>query len=304
MKLAEKELSYQKEFLEALFKNSMEAIILIDQNHHVVDINEKFSELFSYDLAEIKGMNMDDVLDTAKDGSADRDLTKSVLRGKTFIHESTRYSKDGRPIDVMIKGVPVVIDGEFVGGYGIYSDISERKRNEEKLQHISLHDQLTGLFNRTYFEEEMRRLALSRDYPISIISADLDGLKLVNDAMGHAKGDKLLKACADVLRLSLRRSDILARVGGDEFIILLPLTPKKTGQEILKRIRTRAAKHPELPLSISLGIATADNNSVSLDDVYKKADDLMYRDKKRRKSSTHNRFRHKMPNVFTSREQE
>lgn len=165
----------------------------------------------------------------------------------------------------------------------LVSDITERKINEEKLEYLSMHDTLTGLYNRAFFEEEMRRLDGSREYPITIISADVDGLKLINDTMGHTKGDQLLKACAAILRKSLRSSDILARIGGDEFVVILPRTDKKTGNRIIQRIRSNSTsynlEHNELPLSISLGAATAQSAEVPLHAVYKKADDLMYRDK-------------------------
>ncbi len=165
----------------------------------------------------------------------------------------------------------------------LVSDITERKINEEKLEYLSMHDTLTGLYNRAFFEEEMRRLSGSREYPITIISADVDGLKLINDTMGHAKGDQLLKACADILRKSLRTSDILARVGGDEFVVILPKADKKTGNQIIKRIRSNSSsynlEHNELPLSISMGAATAQSAEAPLHAVYKKADDLMYSDK-------------------------
>jgi hypothetical protein len=103
-------------------------------------------------------------------------------------------------------------------------DITDEKRYQEKLEYLSLHDSLTGLYNRAFFEAEIERLFHSREYPISIMSADLDGLKLINDTMGHDRGDSLLKTCARVVKESLRRSDVLARVGGDEFAVILPRT--------------------------------------------------------------------------------
>jgi len=162
-------------------------------------------------------------------------------------------------------------------------DVTEKKKFEKKLKYISLHDQLTGLYNRAYFEEELKRLNSSREYPITIIAADVNGLKLVNDTVGHDKGDELLTACAQVLKRTFRSSDILARVGGDEFVVLLPRTGEKAGWSILKRLHSSIEKHnrehPELPLSVSFGIATADDPEQSLKEVYKIADDLMYQEK-------------------------
>jgi len=160
------------------------------------------------------------------------------------------------------------------------------------LEYLSLYDRLTGIFNRAFFELELTRLDGSRDYPITILTADLDSLKLINDTMGHETGDSMLIACAQVLKKSLRTSDILARVGGDEFAAILPLTDKVTGEYIAHRIRQILAEYnldkEELPMGISVGVATAVSAEKDLYDLFKRADDLMYRDKLHRGSSTRN----------------
>lgn len=172
----------------------------------------------------------------------------------------------------------------------VFDDITEKKAYADQLKLMSMKDQLTGIYNRTYFEEELKRYTSSRDYPITIISADVDGLKLINDTMGHDKGDKVLRASAKVLQDSLRKSDILARTGGDEFTALLPFTDKKTGEIIVSRIKDKITKynneHDDLPLSISIGVGTAKSQSKDLNEVLKEADDLMYRDKLYRSLST------------------
>lgn len=181
--------------------------------------------------------------------------------------------------------------GNIDGAIETFRDITERKCYEERLQHLSLHDQLTGLYNRSYFESEVNRLNKSREYPITVLFADLDNLKLINDSMGHHTGDKLLKYCTAVLRRSLRGSDILARIGGDEFAAILPRTSKKAGEEIVSRISLQLEhynqkKRKNQPfLSISLGLATAEDAGESLLETVKEADDLMYRDKLHRGAS-------------------
>lgn len=173
--------------------------------------------------------------------------------------------------------------GNITGAIESIRDITDRKRYEEQLKYLSLHDQLTGLYNRTFFEAEILRLNNSREYPITVISADVDNLKLFNDTLGHDRGDELLKACAAVLKQALRKSDILARVGGDEFAAILPRTDEKTGAEIAKRINHYASlynsRHTDLHLSISAGAATAESRAVSLAQALKTSDDLMYRQK-------------------------
>lgn len=293
-KRAEKALSEQIQFFEALFKNSMDAVVLFDVNHRVLEINQVFTDIFGYKLEEIRGMNLDDVMNFGKPNTASRNLTRSVMKGEKPAIEGKRYSKDGQPIDMLIKGVPVLIDGEFVGGYGIYADITERKRYEDQLKFLSLHDPLTGLYNRGFFDAEISRLSKSREFPITIISADLDGLKLINDTLGHSKGDEMLVACADILKNSLRSSDILARIGGDEFAALLPRTDKLTGESLRTRIKENTKRYndsnDDLYFRISLGVATADSAKTSLTELIKNVDDLMYRDKMSHRPITHNKM--------------
>jgi len=173
--------------------------------------------------------------------------------------------------------------GYVTGFKGIGKDVTERIRYEQRLEYLSMHDQLTGVYNRTFFETELSRLSKSREYPVSIISADLDGLKLINDTMGHDAGDKQLQACASVLKKSLRQADILARVGGDEFSAILLQTGKSKGEAIVRRIRRNVNRYnranEKRPLGISVGIATAEQSDISLKELFKRADDMMYRNK-------------------------
>ena len=150
-----------------------------------------------------------------------------------------------------------------------------------KIRELSYYDSLTGLYNRRFFEVELERLDSKRQLPISILMADLNGLKIINDSYGHKMGDQMLKKAAEILKSSLREEDILARQGGDEFIILLPQTDQKTSAEIIQRIKEKTGKIDglELPLSIAVGQATKFSPEEDIGEVIKAADNQMYENK-------------------------
>lgn len=177
--------------------------------------------------------------------------------------------------------------GEFVGIRSSNSDITSRKETEEQLEYLSLRDKLTDLYNRAYLESEMNRLEGGRSYPLTIIVADLDGLKLANDTFGHKKGDELLIVASDLMRNCLRKEDIIARVGGDEFIVLMPGTNQTNGEMVARRIQQAVDNYnnsrKDLPLGISIGVATCEGPEVFLEATMRRADDLMYQNKRLRK---------------------
>lgn len=162
------------------------------------------------------------------------------------------------------------------------SMIQDEDRKSEELFHISTHDALTGLGNRAYFDTEMARLCSGRQGPVSVVMADIDGLKACNDTAGHAAGDALLKAAARILIESFRAEDIIARIGGDEFGVLLPGMDSAQVENAIKRVRNLSDRYKtgieDIPLSISLGFATA-ANPAELMEAFKHADQRMYFDK-------------------------
>ena len=158
----------------------------------------------------------------------------------------------------------------------------ERKQVELKLQYLSTHDALTSLYNRVFFEEELARMERSRQRPISVVMIDLNGLKQVNDSQGHAAGDELLRRAARVFKCVFRSEDVVARVGGDEFAVLLPSTDAPTSEVVIERVRKCIGDDgnppSDPPLSFALGAATVHGHE-SLAEVLKTADMRMYEDK-------------------------
>lgn len=163
----------------------------------------------------------------------------------------------------------------------ITRNITERKNNELYIAYLSYHDQLTGLYNRRFFEEEIVRIDNENSLPLTLAMLDVNGLKLTNDAFGHIAGDNLLTNIAKLLKKECRSSDVIARIGGDEFVILFPNTGSDKAAEIVKRIyQMAAATHvANIILSVSIGWETKTNMTQSIDELFIKAEDHMYQKK-------------------------
>ena len=159
-------------------------------------------------------------------------------------------------------------------------DITERKKEQQRIKYLSFHDELTGLYNRRYFENEINRLNDARTLPISIIVADLDNLKFINDNYGHIEGDKYIIKAADILSNIFRSEDIIARIGGDEFAVILPDTTSEVAAGIVERIKEEFDNCNDYKsFAISIGYASKKNYSLSLEEIFIQADKEMYRDK-------------------------
>jgi diguanylate cyclase (GGDEF)-like protein/PAS domain S-box-containing protein/putative nucleotidyltransferase with HDIG domain len=162
-----------------------------------------------------------------------------------------------------------------------------RNSFEEKIRYLSYNDQLTGLYNRRFYEEELGRLDSENHIPLTLVMADVNGLKLTNDAFGHKLGDVLLTRFASILKKECRSNDIIARIGGDEFVILLPETDAKNAEKVINRINSAVnnEKMDTVILSVSIGYAVKQYESDDLNDVFKKAEDEMYKNKLSESSS-------------------
>jgi len=290
-KRAEEELREKEERLQALMDSSPIGISWSDTEGNIEYINRKFHELFGYTIDDIP--TVDEWRRLAYPDPAYRKTVPSLV---AMLAEAKKGKDEATPVEVTpIEVTPTCKDGstrwvEYTGAFAsnrilaIYKDITERKQGEEKLRSLSLHDPLTGLYNRVYFEEEMSRIEKGRCDAVGIVSCDVDGLKLVNDTLGHDQGDHVLVLAARVIRESFRKGDLVARMGGDEFSVLLSDVTEPIIENACQRIREAVAGYnatnPELPLSISVGYAISNRfHRRNLKDLFKEADNNMYRRK-------------------------
>jgi len=172
---------------------------------------------------------------------------------------------------------------------GVHIDIDNEIKTREKIEYLSFHDSLTGLYNYRYFNEEIKRVSGSRYYPITLVVGDLDNLKIINDNYGHQVGDEYLQKVADILKNTFRNEDVISRIGGDEFAVILPNTSKSEVNRIINRVRekikiTKNNNDRFDLLDISLGCYTTENSSTSFSNAYKIADQRMYKEKKKKRN--------------------
>jgi len=275
------ELSLQKAYFQQLFEGSPEGIVMLDSEDKVININKGFEDLFQFSLEEAKGRYINDLIVPHSMHEEASNYSKDVLNGNVIHAETIRKRKDGSDVYVHILGYPIASSNKQIGVYGIYSDITERKKAEEKILYLSFHDKLTGLYNRAFFEEELKRLDTERQLPISIIMGDLNNLKIANDIFGHDSGDQLLIKVSEILKKHCRSEDIIARWGGDEFVMLLPQTDEDTALVICDRIKTACNESMGNPIqpSIALGVATKTQKSKDIKNVIEEAEHNMYKNK-------------------------
>lgn len=288
LKQANNTLSESTDELQLILNSAAEAIYGIDVNGNCTFCNLSCLKMLGYnDRSELLGKNMHRVIHhTNRSGSslptAECKIYKAINQGQgTHADDEVFWRADGTSFDVEYYSYPKIKNDEIVGAVVTFMDISDRKRKEEEILYLSCHDTLTGLHNRRCFEEHRAKIDNPDNLPLSVIFADINGLKITNDIFGHTAGDRLIKKSSEILRQVCRHKDEVARVGGDEFIILLPETTGESAEKILVQIRAAfaQARVEAVKCSISLGLDTKTSPDQALDDIMANAENAMYKDK-------------------------
>ncbi|MBN1822724.1 MAG: diguanylate cyclase [Endomicrobiales bacterium] len=272
---------------ESIIETINESLLILDKKLCVIAVNRAFLRTFHVTHKEIKGKVIYDLGDGQWDiGALRRLLEKIIPRNGKFDNFEVKHTFPRIGTRIMLLSGRRINQG---GGRRklillAMEDITERKGAEEHMRYMSFHDSLTGLYNRAYFEEELRRTDTGRKLPISIIVGDINNLKNANDTYGHSEGDKLLKKMAEIIQSCCRSSDVVARWGGDEFIIILPGTNNITAGRIMKQIKMRCAHSKGIAIqpNIALGSATKNRSDKRIEFTVKEAEDKMYEDKLQR----------------------
>lgn len=278
---AREELEVRQGYWRALFENTRDAIAVVDMSRSITAVNDAFLRLFEWKSEDVIGRDIDIQIASHRLDEA-RFLSWQTTVGVTDF-PTTRLTGSGQEIDVEISIVPIRALGHVEGAYAIYRDVRSRRAAEREMQKLSQYDQLTGVYNRAYFDNSLRNLEQSGAVPISLLLGDTNGLKLVNDAFGHALGDEVLRLSADALRACARPGDIVARVGGDEFAMILPNTTEAEAEALAACIETGCRERSEglRQLSIAFGVSCKTSATDNLFALFVQAEDRMYRRKLR-----------------------
>lgn len=274
----------QNTLLETIINTIPDIIFYKDKQSRYLGGNKAFFEgFFGKKKSEVIGKNDFELHQDKEVAKAFIERDQEILKNKEDKYtEINILNKDDKILYLESVKTPLINEkGEAWGIVGVARDMTKRKELEDMLTQMSYTDKLTGLYNRAYFEEQINKLDDNEYYPLTLIMGDLNGLKAVNDNLGHLEGDKLLVEIAKVLKGSCRKEDLVFRWGGDEFIILLPNSDYKLGKEICNRIQLNCKNTDKtpIPLSISLGVSTKINKQKDIDEILKEAEDMMYIEK-------------------------
>jgi diguanylate cyclase (GGDEF)-like protein/PAS domain S-box-containing protein len=285
----EEKLIKAKEEWEKTFDTIPDIVSITDNQYKIVRANKALADRLNVKREDLIGKFCYNIIHNTQEPPSDCPHSRTIADNKEYIDELYEKTLNGY---FLLSCTPVLDSlGNFTTSVQVLRDISERKKIEEQLKAISLTDELTGLFNRRGFftlADKEFKLADRHKKRMSLIYLDLDGLKAINDKLGHEAGDHALVDSANILRKSFRESDIMGRMGGDEFAVLITDGSEADIEKIaVAHVKQNLKIHNEqagrsYALLLSMGFAHYDPGSpCTISELIKQADSSMYEDKKR-----------------------
>jgi len=290
-------LYFERQLFEKTLISIGDGVIATDINKNVSFMNKIAESLTGWPLADALGKPIYSVFNIISEYTRNNndDIISKVITTKT-IHNLANHTilitRDASEKLIEDSAAPIIdIGNNVVGVVIVFRDYTEKWERLKQIQYINFHDDLTGLYNRRFFEAELSRLDVSRNYPMSIIMGDVNGLKLINDSFGHRLGDELLVKTANSLKEGCREDEIIARLGGDEFALILPNCSKTQTEKVVQRIKNSLStqKISSMELSISFGYATKTDIDQDIKEILKESENSMYSHKLFESSSMRSR---------------
>lgn len=283
-KRREIELQNQKSILRTIIDSLPEAIFYKDKDSRYIGCNKNFNDYYKkFGVDNVIGKNDLEVYPDKEIAENFIKVDKEIMESKEakYIQGVTLDENGNRIIEESFKAPVINKKGEVLGIVGLARNITSQKKLEDRLRYLSYNDALTGIYNRTYFEEKIRELNNEQHLPLGIIMGDVNGLKLVNDSLGHLEGDKLLKSIAGVLNKACGDKGYVFRWGGDEFMILLPNCNEYSCERMVEKIRSECKKddYSYIELSIALGEVVKHSLEEDIDKCIKEVEERVYRQK-------------------------
>lgn len=276
----------RESLLKALFDSIPDLIFYKDKDSIYRGCNNAFEDFAGIKEEDLIGKSDSEIFgpdDVEKYLETDRKVFKN---NEAQTLERTYQRKDGSEGVFEIRKTPYYNEsGEIIGLIGIRRDITERKHREGEIIYLNHHDVLTGLYNRAYVQQALEFIDKKKNLPISVVVGDINGLKLINDSFGHEEGDRLIIAIGEILKASVRDTDIVARVGGDEFYLILPNMDSDGANRVIEDIRKACdIKSQDIEsevhfTSVSLGQASKVESGLPLSDYINVAEEYMYQQK-------------------------
>ena len=282
-----------REKLSATLLSVGDGVLSVDVEGRIQFINPVAEKLTGWQQSEALGRMAEDVFVIINEFT--RETVASPIRRAFELDQIVELqnhtlliAKDGKEVPIEDTASPIRdMHGDVIGCVLVFRDFSERKEKQRRIEYLSYHDQLTGLFNSRFFDDELKRLDTQANLPLSFLYADVNGLKTFNDAFGHDCGNEMIQMVAQTLQNAFRPGDTVARLGGDEFVVLLPGTGEEETKALVKRLREDIKKRElmNVSLSVSFGWSTKTRADQSALNVMKTAEDYMYREKISNKSA-------------------